>query len=218
MRVMLTVLFAATFALIGVGCGGGGRLPDEVPDYFTIEMTMEGYPNIVRARIFVRGDGSGEFERVAADGHGSDLSGQLELAPEDVAEIYAAVRDARFYSLNDEYIADPPLPNRGRDQFTVKGGGPIKVVRSEYASVEVLESIKEILMAKVDLGTSGPTTSGDEDGVKVIGDSRTKTIYPVGAPEIEAIPEASRVEFATYYDALDRGYHPASSADFPDDR
>jgi len=210
---LLALLIAGGFGCSG---GGGGQLPPELPEYFSIEMVSEGYPGVARARIVIRGDGSGSYEKIVGeDGTGGDKVGQLELSPEDVMEVYNTVREVKFYSLKPEYIGDPPMGGRGVDIFTVEGGGPVKVVRSERTIVDALEKIADVLKSKVNLLSESDTTV-IEDGAKMIGDRRSKIFYPTGHEAIEAIPEADRVEFESFYDALDASYNPAPDVEFPD--
>ncbi len=215
---MITRTFLLALVIAGgLGCsGGGGVLPPELPEYFSIEMVSEGYPGVARARIYIRGDGTGAYQKIVGEGGGGDdASGKLALSPEDVQEVYDVVRAEKFYSMKDEYIGDPPMAGRGVDVFTVEGGGPVKVVRSERTIVDALERIADVLKSKVNLKDDGDKPVID-DGVKFVGDRRTKFMYPAGHETIETIPEAERVEFESYYDALDAGYNPAPEVEVTD--
>ena len=215
-RAFLIVLVAAGVIGCRGGFGGGGSLPPEMPEYFSIEMVSEGYPGIARAKIVVNGDGSGEYQRIVGEGgSGGDVSGKLDLSPADVQEIYDVVRGVNFYGLEPEYIGTPPVGGRGVDVFTVEGGGPIKVVRSERTVVEALERIADVLKSKVNLA-AGSDVPVIVEGAKVIGDRRTKLMYPLGHEAIESIPVGDRVEFESFYEALDADYHAASGVEYPD--
>jgi hypothetical protein len=195
------------------GCGGRGRvpLPEQKPADFSITLVSRYYPTPA-PDILIRlwADGTGNYRIVFKDPNPGESQGPFKIAPTLVDEVYAAVYAAKFFKLDEEYIADPPIPGRGVDSLTVSAGGMVAEVRSEYAKVPALDEIRTALLKVIPPEAyEGLTITGAKRTWVV--DKTTKLIYASDDPALENIPEENRVTYPSIYEALDAGNSPAPS-------
>ena len=202
---------AVLSAAIG-GCGGARhRAPEVRPGDFAVKMIARAYPSPAPdLQIRIWGNGSASYAIVFKAPNPGDAQGQFTVEPAQLDAIYAAVVEANFFKLDEEYIADPPMPGRGVDILVISAGGYTHEVRTEYSRVDEVEKVRSAILAALppEAYAGG---SIHRAGQKYIGNRATKLFYPSGTEEAENVPEAQRVEFATPYAALDAGYSPASA-------
>jgi hypothetical protein len=209
----LTTAVTGLLLLVAIAACGPGR-PTEIPEVreggFAVTLYTEAYPSPapdVQAKIW--GDGSGSYLVVFKQPRPGKVQGTFNLTPEQIDEIYAVVREAEFFKLDEEYIADPPLPGRGVDVVRISASGTTVEVRSEYAEVPGLDAVRAAVMKAIPEEAYSGKGAGRGLTQKFVVDRNTKRIHAGDSPEVESIPEADRIYFDSYYEALDAGYHPS---------
>jgi len=205
---ILSVL--AILVVLG-GCGRRSRtkVPETRPGDFSVMLKSEGYPAPAPdLRVMLHSDGTGNYVVAFKPPHPGQAQGPFKATPEQVDAVYAAVLESEFFTLDDEYISDPPIPSRGVDTLIVTSGGVRREVRSEYSAIERVDRVRAAVMKVVPAEAySGNSMTQETKGYVV--DRRTKLIYRESSPEVENIPEENRLAFKNIYEALNKGYHPS---------
>jgi hypothetical protein len=209
----LTKALLGLLVLIVISACGPGH-PTEIPEVreggFAVNLTSNAYPSPapdVLAKIW--GDGSGSYTLRFKDPHPGQAQGTFNLTSTQIDEVYAAIRDAEFFKLDADYIADPPLPGRGVDIVSVTASGTTVQVRSEYAEVPGLDLVRTAVMKVIPPEAYSGQGIGIGAKQRFVVDKNSKRIHAEDSPEAEEIAEENRIYFDSYYQALDAGYHPA---------
>ena len=210
MRWTAIVSVLAILVVLG-GCQGRGKVPETRPGDFTVILTSEAYPAPAPdIRVTLYSDGTGTYQLVFKQPHPGQAQGPFTATPEQVDAVFAAVKEADFFKLDEDYISDPPTPGRGVDKLLVSAGGITHEVLSEYSVVADLDLVRSAVMKVIPPAAyAGGSLSGKVEGFIV--DKTTKLIYAADSPEVEDIPEENRIAFPSVYEALDAGYHPSPS-------
>ncbi len=208
MRWTAILSILAILVLLG-GCGRRSRtkVPETRPGDFSVMLQSEGYPAPAPdLRIMLHSDGTGTYFAAFEPPHPGQAQGPFKATPAQVDAVYAAVLEAEFFKLDDEYISDPPVPTRGIDTLVVTSGGIRREVRSEYSEVERVDLVRAAVMKVVpEEAYAGNSMTGVS--TEFIVDKTTKLIYSASSPEVENIPEENRIKFKNVYEALNKGYH-----------
>lgn len=123
----LRILITLVISIVLVSCALTAPLPTPTPDYSSLIITLERTPcfgTCPAYKLTVYGDGRVVYEGsmfVAVDGQQT-----ATISPNDVRELVAAMENAKFFSLKDDYSA--PATDLPSTITTVTLGGQSKTI------------------------------------------------------------------------------------------
>jgi hypothetical protein len=209
---------ALVAAALLTGCGifrsQSFELTREMPPDFELSLDVRDATDPpIDYRLHYDRAGHASYDVVVRSPQRREDSGEFDVTERQVLSLWEAVQKARFDRLDARYPSrgDGPDPRGGVQKVFVAANGGERRVESWFQVVPEIETVRAAAVAAAPasvMSASGAPLSAKDAPRAFVGDSRSRLFHRPGCKAAADVPEESRTEFKTHYDALNFGYEP----------